>query len=306
MEQAVLDSIGAASASAEVNGVRVHYLRAREPSGPPVLLLHGWPEFCLTWRRNFPVLGRSYDVVAPDFRGFGASAKLPGPPASRDYAEDILALADHLAAAPGGGAWKGRVAAIGHDVGAWVMQAMARLRPDRFAGLFFFNCPYPGIGRRWVENGQFQEIWYQSFNRQPWAAGLVGSSREACRLYIGHFLRHWSHDPAAFDDDLETWVDNFLQPGALQGGFDWYRAVAEERRRWIAEGAPDLPPIEVPARVLWGRHDPVLRSEWTEGLERYFSDLETGIAEDAGHFVHYERPGPANDAMLAFLGRVFG
>jgi hypothetical protein len=45
-------------------------------------------------------------------------------------------------------------------------------------------------------------------------------------LYIGHFLDHWAHEPGFFDEDLERWVDNFMRPGNLQGGFDWYLASA--------------------------------------------------------------------------------
>jgi pimeloyl-ACP methyl ester carboxylesterase len=65
-----------------------------------------------------------------------------------------------------------------------VAQAFARKYPERLSGLFFFNCPYPGIGERWVEADHINEIWYQSFNQQPWAASLVGESRKTCGVYI--------------------------------------------------------------------------------------------------------------------------
>ena len=269
------------------------------------MLLHGWPEFSGTWRKNLPVIAERYDVVAPDFRGFGRSSKPADACTPDTYANDLVAVADHLATLPDGGAWAGSFAVVAHDVGAFVAQILARLHPERVHGLFFFNCPYDGIGDRWVRNGQFREIWYQTFHQQEWAARLVGTNRETCRTYISHFLRHWSHDPHAFDDDLETWVTNFMQPGALQGGFNWYRAIAEARRRAITGEAPAPHVIEAPAYVLWGRHDPVLRSEWTQGLEDYFSDLTVEIAESAGHFVHYEQPELANARMLAFLDRIF-
>jgi hypothetical protein len=118
--------------------------------------------------------------------------------------------------------------------------AFARWWPERVLGLFFFNCPYPGIGRRWAEPDSVPEIWYQSFNALPWSAELVGSSREACRLYIGHFLRHWAANPRAFDEDLETWIDNFMKPGNLQGGFNWYISTNESRIKQIRHGPPEL------------------------------------------------------------------
>ena len=83
-------------------------------------------------------------------------------------------------------------ALVSHDVGAYVAQAFARAHPNRLIGLFFFDCPYAGIGRRWAEPDHLKEIWYQTFNQQPWAAELVGSSRQACEVYFRHFLRHWA------------------------------------------------------------------------------------------------------------------
>ena len=289
---------------AELGDVTLHFLRGRRRQGPPVMLVHGWPEFSGTWRRNLPALAEQYDIVAPDLRGFGCSSKPGHVETPQVYAEDLVALADHLGSGSEGASWDGPFTIVGHDVGAFVAQMLARAHPQRVCGLFFFNCPYDGIGERWVQHGQFREIWYQTFHQLDWAAELVGTSRETCRLYLSHFLRHWSHDPHAFDDDLEVWVDNFMQPGALQGGFNWYRSIAEARRRSIAGEAPTPEIIHVPTYVLWGRHDPVLRSDWTEGLEGYFSDVTVEVAEAAGHFVHYEQPGLANARMLAFLARL--
>jgi pimeloyl-ACP methyl ester carboxylesterase len=281
-----------------VNGIAVH--GARTGRGAPLLLLHGWPEFWLTWARCMRRLADRFDLLAPDLRGFGATGKPTRDP-SRDacpevHAADMLALLDELGIA--------QIGVVAHDVGAFVAQALARQHPERIAGLFFFNCPYPGIGRRWAEAGHLIEIWYQSFHQMAWAAELVGSSRAACRTYIGHFLCHWAHDPHAFDDDLEAWVDNFMRPGNLQGGFDWYLSVAAARAAVIREQAPPLPRIELPTRIMWGRHDPILKAAWVDRLPEYFREPEVTIAEDAGHFVHYETPGAASAAIAAFFERV--
>jgi pimeloyl-ACP methyl ester carboxylesterase len=282
------------------NGIMVH--AARTGAGRPLVLLHGWPEFWLTWARCMARLRDRFELIAPDLRGFGDSEKPASGPSSEAgpdvHAADLLALLDELALE--------RVGIVAHDVGAYVAQALARQHPERIAGLFFFNCPYPGIGRRWAEADHLIEIWYQSFHQRPWAAELVGSSRAACRTYIGHFLRHWAHDPHAFDADLEAWVDNFMRPGNLQGGFDWYSSVAAARAASIREETPPLPKIELPTRILWGRHDPILKAEWVDRLPEYFRDPEVTIAEDAGHFVHYETPDRASTAIAGFFDRVSG
>ncbi len=281
----------------QANGIRIHYVR--EGKGAPLLLLHGWPEFWYVWHKCIPDLARDFDVIAPDLRGFGDSEKTSLGPSARDgtdaHAADMLALLDGLGLE--------RVGIVAHDVGAYVAQSLARAHPERLSGLFFFNCPYPGIGNRWSAPDHLIEIWYQSFHQQPWAAALVGSSREACRLYFRHFLSHWAHDPHAFDDDLEAWVDNFMKPGNLQGGFNWYVSAHQARLAVMRGEVPKAQrlPIAVPTRVLWGESDPVLKHEWSDRIGEFFSDATVSTLPETGHFVHYEKPEIACREIRAFF-----
>jgi pimeloyl-ACP methyl ester carboxylesterase len=276
------------------NGIRIHYVR--EGRGAPLLMLHGWPEFCYVWRKCIPALARDFDVIAPDLRGFGESDK----PASADagaevHAADIAALIDGLGLA--------RTGIVSHDIGAYVAQSLARVCPERLNGLFFFNCPYPGISSRWAAPDHLIEIWYQSFHQQSWAAEMVGSSRAACRIYIRHFLSHWAHDPHAFDEDLEAWVDNFMKPGNLQGGFNWYISAHQARLAVMRGEVPRPPraPIALPTRVLWGESDPILKSAWADRLGEFFSNVRVTTVPEAGHFVHYEKPDLACREIRAFF-----
>jgi pimeloyl-ACP methyl ester carboxylesterase len=282
----------------DANGIRIHYVR--HGSGDPVVLLHGWPEFWYAWRKNIPILAESFDVVAPDLRGFGDTDKPGGPPEELlgNYVEDLRGLADSLGFE--------RFGLISHDVGAYVAQGFARSYPERLSGLFFFNCPYPGIGRRWASPDSINEIWYQTFNQQPWAASLVGENRRTCETYFRHFLDHWAHEPGLFDEDLHVWVDNFMKPGNLQGGFDWYISTNKSRLDLIRNGPPDLPMIEKPSRVRWGESDPILRVEWADRLGDYFTDLDFSPMYEAGHFAHYERPDLANREILEFFSERTG
>jgi pimeloyl-ACP methyl ester carboxylesterase len=278
-------------------GLQVHGLQAGQ--GTPLLLLHGWPEWSHAWRPVMVRLASRFHLVAPDLRGFGdTTPAVAGPDRSAGperHAEDLLELVDRLG-------WP-RFGLVSHDVGSFVAQAIARRAPERLGGLFFFNCAYPGIGTRWAEPRHLCEIWYQFFHQLPWAAELVGSSHEACRLYLRHFLSHWSHRQDWIEPDLDRWVEHFMQPGRLQGGFNWYASVHEARLAVIEGRAPVLPPIQVPTRVLWGAHDPVLKVEWTDRLPEFFSDLRLDLQADAGHFVHLEQPDVAAAAIERFFSR---
>jgi pimeloyl-ACP methyl ester carboxylesterase len=283
---------------AEANGISIHYVR--HGAGQPIILLHGWPEFWYVYHENIGPLAEEFDVIVPDLRGFGDTDKpgTPDPPRALQghLVEDLLALADELGLE--------RFGIVSHDVGSYVAQAFARQHPERVSGLFFFNCVYPGIGRRWLEPETVREIWYQTFNQQPWAADLVGRDREACRSYIGHFLDHWAQEPGVFAEDLEHWVDNFMKPGNLQGGFDWYLASDKGRMQAMRHGALEMPKIQTPARFSWGESDPVLKPEWADGLGDYFADYRLNIVSGAGHFVHYEKPELANREVRDFFGNL--
>lgn len=280
------------------NGIDIHYVR--HGSGMPVVMLHGWPEFWFAWHKNIEPLAGSFDVIAPDLRGFGDTEKpgLPDPPSALldVLVEDLKGLADSLSL--------GAFGIVTHDVGSFIAQAFVRKYPNLVRGLFFFNCVYPGIGRRWLEPDSVKETWYQTFNQQPWAASLVGRDREACRTYFRHFLDHWAHEPGLFDEDLETWTDNFMQPGNIQGGFNWYVGINEARTKIMENGPPELPEIEVPTRFLWGAEDQIIKARWSDRLDDYFSNYELTVLPDAGHFVHYERPEQVNREVRRFFSEL--
>ncbi len=266
------------------DGTRLHVARLAPPerrgtgardaeSAPTLLFLHGWPEFWWTWSPVMERLSaRGYDCVAPDLRGFGDSDKAPEGRSDRAgpdvHAADALAVLEALAL--------GRVGVVSHDVGAYAAQSLARLVPARLAGLFFFNCPHPGIGPRGAAPEMLKEIWYQSFNQLPLAADLVGASRDTIRTYIGTMLRHWAAgNPGAFDDDtVERFTDNFAKPGNLQGGFNWYISQGAARLRMLEGEVSRAAPIAVPTCVRWGDRDPILPVAWSDTLGDTFTDLD--------------------------------
>jgi pimeloyl-ACP methyl ester carboxylesterase len=276
------------------NGAAFHV--ARLGSGPPLLLLHGWPEFWLTWEPVMTRLADRYTLLAPDLRGFGDSDKPDGPFGPEQHAADMVALMDALGLEKAG--------VVGHDVGGAVMQPLARTAPQRLAGLFFFDFVYPGIGARMAEPDRLNQIWYQSFNQLEITPALVGATRESCRAYIGYFLKHWAHRKAAFDDVLEAFTDNFLKPGNLAGGFAHYRASHARRIKMMKGQAPKLPPIEVPTCVRWAERDALFPFAWTDRLGETFTNLDVALLPGVGHFPHREDPDRAAIQIATFFKKI--
>lgn len=276
------------------NGAMFHVARAGH--GKPLLLLHGWPEFWLTWEPVMTRLAGRYSLIAPDLRGFGDSDKPGGPYGPDQHASDLLALMDALKV--------DRFGVVGHDVGGAVMQPLARTAPHRLAGLFFFDFVYPGIGPRMGTPDRLNHIWYQSFHQMEMAPALVGANKESCRIYIGHFLKNWSYRKDAFDDVLEAFADNFLKPGNLAGGFAHYRASHAGRVRMMQGEAPKLPPIDVSTCVRWAEHDPLFPYAWTDRMGETFSNLDLAMFSGVGHFPHREDPDRAAREIAAFFTRI--
>tara|TARA_Y100001960_G_scaffold317941_1_gene386959 strand:+ start:134 stop:1027 length:894 start_codon:yes stop_codon:yes gene_type:complete len=278
---------------AELDRLKLHYVREGDPDRLTVFLLHGWPEYWYTFHRNIGTLAKHFDIIAPDLRGFGQSDDPAGIPEVSDFAFDILELADHLGIEQFG--------TIGHDIGAWMAQELGRHVPDRIVGLFFGSCINPGVGARWAEPDHHIEVWYQSFQRLPLAHELVGHNRDTVRLYFGHFLRHWSHDKEGRDADLEHFVDTYARPGRVKASFKWYEAWSEMRLLSSREGPPKLSKITSPARVFWGELDPPNKIEWRDNLANYFEDIDIHTVPDAGHFVHYDQPDLFNAEAIKFF-----
>lgn len=276
------------------NGGEFHV--AMMGQGQPLLLLHGWPEFWLTWEPVMQRLSNRYQVIAPDLRGFGDSSKPDGPWGAADHAGDMVAVMNALGLQT--------VGVVGHDVGGAIMQSMARVAPERFTGLFFFDFVYPGIGARMGTSDRLNEIWYQSFHQMEMAPALLSSSREACKLYIGHILRHWTYQKDAFDDVFEDFIDNFMKPGNLAGGFAYYRAAHVGRMAIIRGEAPRLSPITTPACVRWAEHDPIFPFAWTDRLSETFANFDLKMLPGVGHFPHREDPDLAAHEIAGFFGRI--
>jgi pimeloyl-ACP methyl ester carboxylesterase len=270
------------------NGITINV--AETGAGAPLLLLHGWPEFWFTWAKIMPILAPKFRLIAPDLRGFGATDKTPAGYTDKmtadQHAEDLEALLDALNLPT--------IGLIAHDIGAMIAQHLIRRAPARITKFLAFDCPYPGIGRRWIEGGQIARSWYMWFHQTKLALELVGHSRETIAIYMRYCLVGGSVNKHAFDDNFDAFVDNMAAPGNLQGGFNWYISHAKPV-------PPPASPITIPTKILWPERDAVFPTAWMDRLPEFFSDLDASIFPGVGHFPHQEAPDRAAAAIADFF-----
>ena len=271
---------------AEVGDQRLHYVEAGE--GPLLVLLHGFPEFWYSWRRQIqPLADAGFHVVAPDMRGYNLSDK---PAGWRAYdtgllANDIAGLIRHFGEEPAN--------LVGHDWGAAVASAVAMNHPEVVRRLAILNVPHTErmlAGFRTLR--QLRKSWYMFFFQIP---GLPEALIRRDNFAFGkRALR--SDSPAAFSDaDLERYVEAWSQPGALTGMINYYRAALRGSPRATLRR---LRPIPAPTLVIWGMGDRHLGSELAEPLPQWVPDVRVEHIADATHWVQHDRPELVNELLV--------
>jgi pimeloyl-ACP methyl ester carboxylesterase len=274
-------------------------------SGPPVALLHGFPELWWSWRHQIPALAAAgFSVVAPDMRGFGGT---DAPAAVEAY--DVLTLAGDVVALMGALGHE-RFAVAGHDWGANVAWELARSHPDRItavAGLsvpFVPRAPAPPLAilRRHL-GGDFYMVWFQ----EPGVAeaALEADVRRTLRtqeVWDAGWAQLEGDEPPrpAFwsEEDEARYVAAFARSG-FAGGLNWYRNID---RNWLLTEPVGERRIEQPALFITGARDPVRRFMPAEAMEGWVPGLRGVIViEGAGHWVQQQAPAAVNAALLPFL-----
>jgi pimeloyl-ACP methyl ester carboxylesterase len=242
--------------------MRLHVERGGPPDGPPLLLVHGWPQDGSCWHEVVARLEDRYRLVVPDLRGHGRS------PAPRDgyekerLADDVLELLDDLGL--------GRVGYVGHDWGAFVGFLVALRAPERLDGLLALSIPHLWPSRR----DRLNPLRLLAFAYQlPLATPPVGRALTAAgvvrRLLPGH-----------------------ARPGRVPGHVTEavYRSFVLRELPAIAAGRYRDARLTVPTRLVVGARDPIALGSDLRGHESHADDLTVERVPGAGHFLPEERP----------------
>jgi pimeloyl-ACP methyl ester carboxylesterase len=209
-------------------------------SGPPVLLVHGWPQSGHAWRRVASLLP-DHQVVVPDLRGFGDSDKPEAGYDAATMAADLHELLAELGLE--------QVTVAGHDWGAVFGYVLAASYPGDVAALAIVEMVLPGLGMleeamRPAPGGRF--LWHIGFQSVPDIPELLIRGRE--RDYITWFFETHSHDGISAQD-VDVYVAAIERPDALSASLGVYRAYFESAEQVAALAAA---PLEIPVTAYGG------------------------------------------------------
>jgi haloacetate dehalogenase len=273
----------------EANGIKQHFVEAG--SGPPVILLHGFPETWYAWRKQIPGLAKQYRVVIPDLRGYGETGKPPAGYDKRTMAADIRALMQELGIS--------RAPLIGHDRGARVATRFAKDHPDAISRLGVLdNIPTLVIFEK-MDAAIARGHWFFIFNQVADLPESLIAGRE--EIWLRFILQGWTYDPEALTpEEIGAYVRAYQKPGAVRGAMSDYRAGRED----VAQDKEDEgSKIACPTLALWGQDFELVGKMWdVMGIWRKLTtELRTVAIPQCGHLPHEERPEEVNAALLDFL-----
>jgi pimeloyl-ACP methyl ester carboxylesterase len=256
--------------------------------GPPLLLVHGWPQTWYAWRLVMPALARDFSVIAPDQRGTGLSGKPEDGYDTGTLAADLITLMDALG--------HRRFAVAGHDTGMWIGYALAADHPERIARLAVAETPLPGVSPSppLFANAHLNNaLWHFAFNRLADVNDQLVTGRE--EIYFGWQFTAKAARPLP-DYAVRHYIDALANPAALHASFAIYRAldatIAQNQQRKTQR-------LRMPVLGIGGAHS--LGDQVADTMKLAADDVQTLVMPGCAHWVAEETPEETLAALTAFL-----
>jgi len=271
----------------------------RGGEGPPVLLLHGYPQTHVLWRKIAPGLARRFTVVAADLRGYGESSIPPSTSDHRPYSKRVMGQDMVEAMTELGFA---RFAVVGHDRGGRVGYRMALDHPATVAKLAVLDIVPTHTMWTTMDKRLALTTYHWLFLAQP--DGLPERMIEAnAAYYLRETLRRWARKSGAIEEEaIRAYLASLTQPARIHAFCEDYRAGATVD---LADDDADFGrrKIACPVLALWGDDGIAAEVEGAGPLDiwRKWADDVRGRGLPCGHFLPEEAPEETLAELLAFL-----
>jgi len=258
--------------------------------GPPLLLVHGWPQTWYAWRMVMPALARDFSVVAVDQRGIGLSDKPQDGYDTGTLARDLVGLMDALG--------HQRFALYGTDVGMPIAYALAADHPDRVDRLVVSEAPLPGISPSpplFLPPLLNARLWHLAFNQLPKVNEQLVTGRED--IFFGAEFEASAGTHKLPDDAVKYYIDTLAaDPDHLRGSFEFYRAIpataAQNEQRKTRR-------LALPVLAIGGEES---SGEGVGNTMKLTADnVQTVVLAGSGHWVAEQAPEQLLAALTEFL-----
>jgi pimeloyl-ACP methyl ester carboxylesterase len=271
------------SRTAEVDGVKLHYLTAGH--GPAVILLHGYTQTSRMWRPLMAKLADKFTVIAPDLPGIGDSEIPKDGLDMKSAAIRMHALAKSL------GVTRARV--VGHDIGLMVAYAYAAQFPEDVEKLVVMDAFLPGVPG-WELAYDDPNMWHFRFHG-PTPEALVAGREDA---YFAYFWNDLAADktrslPAA---DRAAYVTAYSRPGRMRAGWAYFASWPD-----TAKDFAQLAQTKLTMPVLSIAGDKASAAILGPQMKLVATNVTVLDLKDTGHWLMEERPKETMDALVGFL-----
>jgi len=269
------------------NGLRQHAVIGGE--GPPLLLVHGWPENWYAWRMVMPALARDFEVIAVDQRGIGQSDKPARGYDTGALAADLVALMDALG--------HERFAVVGHDTGHFISYALAADHPDRVERVALLEVPGPPGATPapplFVPEPINNKVWHIPFNRVDRVPEQLIRGRED--IYFGYEFAIQAGKKLP-EDVIDYYVRLVSNRESLRGSLAFYRAwdatVAQNTQR--KDRPLTMPVLAIGGAASWGE---LVGND----MKLLATNVQSVVIPGTGHWVAEESPREMLAALTPFL-----
>lgn len=264
----------------QVNGLHMHVRSAGQ--GPAVVLLHGFPDTHMVWRKQVgPLVKAGYRVLAPDLRGYGQT-DAPGAVSAyrlEHVCADVLAMLDTLGIA--------RARVVGHDWGALAGWMLCMDAPQRIEQYVALSVGHPAAFAR---AGLMQKL-RSAYMLWFMVPGLAEQSLRAADFYL---LRYFTSDRT----QVSYWRRSLADPGRLTAALNYYRANVPRGLLFAAKSAP----VKVPVMGIWSSLDPALGEQQMADSSRYVAtSFRYERIDGADHWLQVTAPEQVNALLLDFF-----